>query len=125
MDLENINIVWLFICGVFTAAGGLFIWLKTTKTNVLKDISENKKSIKVNDVEGNKAMVEQIDYLLKQITVMSDVMLKDKIELSQTKTKEIKYQDRENRFLEAIKMIKLACESCKINTERILNDFEL
>lgn len=125
MELIELNGVWIFISGVISSAGGLFVWLKTTKTTVLKDISENKKSIKVNDVEGNKAMVEQIDYLLKQITIMSDVMLKDKIELSQTKTKEIKYQDRENRFFEAIKMIKLACESCKINTERILNDFQL
>lgn len=125
MSLDEAKEFWVFISGVVVALGSLFIWLKTTKSNVLKDISENKKSIKVNDVEGNKAMVEQIDYLLHQITLMSESMIKDKIELSQTKTKEIKYQDRENRFLEAIRMIKLACESCKINTERILNDFQL
>ena len=70
-------------------------------------------------------MVEQIDYLLNQITLMSDSMLKDKIELSQTKTKEIKYIERDNRFQEAIKMIKMSCENCKISTEKILNDFML
>ena len=125
MKLSEISEVWVFLSGIFVALGGLFAWLKTTKSKLLKDNSENKKNVKINDVEGNKAMVMQIDYLLNQITLMSDTMLKDKIELSQTKTKEIKYIERENRFIAAIEIIKLACEKCKINTEKILKDFQL
>ena len=125
MKLNEVNDFWLFLGGILSAIGGAYIWIKTTKSKILSDVSENKKSVKLNDVEGNKAMVEQIDYLLNQITLMSDSMLKDKIELSQTKTKEIKYIEKESRFQEAIKLIKLSCENCKISTEKILNDFKL
>ena len=118
MNLDKIQSFWLLLTGIATGIGGLYTWLKLSKVTINKDISEGRKQTKVNDVEGDEAIVRQIDSLLNQISIMSESMLKDKIELSNSKYKEIRYKD-------ALERIKHNCDDCKLTIDKVLSDLKL
>jgi hypothetical protein len=116
--IEQINSWFLLASGIATGIAGFYAWITLRKEVTKRDISEARKLTKVQDVEGDEAIVRQIDLLLNQISLMSENMLKDKIDLSNTKVKEIRYK-------EAIERIKNSCNDCKFNIEKVLTDLNL
>ena len=71
--------------------GGLFIWLYMVKYEKEKNISAAKKETKVNNVDGDNALVEQIDMLLLKFAAMSDAMVKIQQQLTIATNKEYSY----------------------------------
>lgn len=118
INLEEINSLWLMISGIVTGIGTFYAWINLKKYITKQNISESKKISKLSNVEGDEAIVKQIDFLLNQISLMSESMLKDKIAMSESNIKEIRYK-------EAISRIKQMCNICKINIETVLKDLNL
>jgi uncharacterized membrane protein len=116
--MQNINNWWLVLSGVVSGALTLFGTIKLFNHNTKKDISEAKNKTKVFDVEGDKAVIEQLNYLLSTIAVMAESSLSDKIKVSQMSLKEI-------RTKEAFEKIKMVCAHCKEEIQEIINHANL
>jgi hypothetical protein len=98
--------------------GTLYAFFRHRTNQDKKTTSELKKDTKISDVEGDEAIVKQIDFLLNQIANMSESMLKDKMELASSKTNEIIYKN-------AITHIRLACNGCKDTIDKVLNNLNI
>jgi len=74
--LDNLNSISVLINTLFLGVGGVAVWLYTFRYRVRSERSSAKKESKVNDVEGDNAIIEQIDILLKKIATMTEYTLK-------------------------------------------------
>jgi hypothetical protein len=90
--LGNFDIYWAAIIAIFTGLGSFATWVFTAKPNLLKLNSEADKDSKVNSVDGDKALVEQMDFLLTKMSSFSEIILKSQEELSKEKSKNIRYR---------------------------------
>jgi len=74
--LDNLNSISVLINTLFLGVGGVAVWFYTFKYRIRSERSSAKKESKVNDVEGDNAIIEQIDILLKKIATMTEYTLK-------------------------------------------------
>ncbi len=125
MDLTQINEWWVLITGIITGIGGFLAWIKLRKYNEAKDISQSKKETKFNNVDGDTALVNQIDLLLIKITALSDVIIKIQTELSIMKDKELSYKSAFHRLTLLCDEVCKDAVFCKSKIQQILTDLKL
>lgn len=125
MSIENINGWYVFITSVATGVGALVTWFLTVRHIQENSISKNRKETKVNNVDGDAALIAQLDTLLAKVTVMAEVQLKIQAELAALQNKELSYKSAFHR-------LKLLCDEvckdsmfCKGKIDTILKELNL
>jgi len=124
MDFEKLNGWFGLLTGVITGLGGFYIWLNVSKYNIKKDISEAKRNTKVSNVEGDEAVLEQLDKLLSRIATISSAMLDLQIELSDVKTKEVAYKSVINSLIKLCLKISDNVKECELEVEKIISELD-
>lgn len=123
--IENIDSLWVIITGIIAGIGSILAWLKRKKTNDAKDISQNRKDIKVNDVDGDAALINQLDSLLLKVTSLSEVIVKIQTELSIVKDRELSYKSAFHKILLLCDEVCQDTVFCKQTINKILEDLKL
>lgn len=125
IDIEIFEKIFNLLNIVLVSAGGLGTWLYMAKYNKNKNISSAVKDTKVNNVDGDKALVDQLDMLLSKVAAMSESMLKVQAELSELTNLIYSYKS-------AIRRMKANCnefckdaEFCRRCIDNILIDLNL
>lgn len=101
--MENLTLlqqIFAFIVSFATGVGTFYTWLKFRKT------------------EEKKNLLEQLNNVLDEVSKMSAQMLKDRLDLSKSKTREIQYEA-------AIERIRNACSKCSTDIDDVLKDLKL
>lgn len=126
-DLNSISGIFQSIALIVGSSGlgGLFIWLYMVKYDKAKNISLAKRETKINNVDGDNALVEQIDMLLIKFAAMSEAMLKIQEQLHIATNRDYSYES-------AIHKIKVSCnvfckdaDYCIAKFDKILEDLQL
>ena len=123
--IENIDSLWVIITGSIAGIGSILAWLKRKKTNDAKDISQNRKDTKINDVDGDAALINQLDSLLLKVTSLSEVIIKIQTELSIVKDRELSYKSAFHRILLLCDEVCTDTVFCKQTINKILEDLKL
>lgn len=105
--------------------GGVFIWLYMVKYEKEKNISAAKKETKVNNVDGDNALVEQIDMLLLKFAAMSEAMVKIQQQLSIATNTEYSYRTAMHQIELSCKMVCKDADYCIARFDKILQDLKL
>lgn len=84
---ENIPLI-IQLLGA-SGLGGFVIWLLMAKTNLVRDKSVANKDTKISNVEGDTAILNQIDELLTRLANMSNVVIKLQEEVTTLRTNSI------------------------------------
>lgn len=113
------------ISGIITGIVGVWGWLKFRKRNEDKTLSEIKKETKINDVDGDTALINQLDTLLTKVTVMADIQIKIQTELTILQNKELSYKSAFHRMLLLCDHVCDKSEFCKTKINEILTDLKL
>ena len=111
--------------GLFTGVAGVWAWLKFRKRNEEKTLSEIKKDTKVNNVDGDTALINQLDILLAKVTVMAEIQIKIQTELAILQNKELSYKSAFHRMLLLCDEVCDKSEFCKGKINSILTDLKL
>jgi hypothetical protein len=115
--LDNLNSISVLINTLFLGVGGVAVWFYTFKYRIRSERSSAKKESKVNDVEGDNAIIEQIDILLKKIATMTEYTLK--IQEENAAIKEYNLSNKSaiisasNRITELCEMLNKSSEDVK------------
>lgn len=125
IDFEIFEKIFSILNIVIAGIGGFITWLYMSKYEKKKNIASAVKETKVNNVDGDKALIEQLDILLLKVATMSESMLKVQAEVSELTNVHYSYRS-------AIHRIKLKCDeflkdadSCKDCIDKILSELNL
>jgi hypothetical protein len=129
MDIGFLGELGTFIVstvgGLITGMAGVWGWLKFRKNNEDKTLSELKKETKVNNVDGDTALINQLDVLLAKVTVMADIQIKIQTELTTMQNKELSYKSAFHRMLLLCDEVCDKSEFCKGKINEILTELKL
>ncbi len=113
------------ISGIATGMVGVWGWFKFRKRNQEKTLSEIKKETKVNNVDGDTALINQLDILLVKVSVMAEIQIKIQTELAILQNKELSYKAAFHRMLLLCDEVCENSEFCKSKINAILTDLKL
>lgn len=123
--VKEINEWYVLVTGFITGTGSLVTWFLTKRYAQENSISKNRKETKVNNVDGDAALIEQLDTLLAKVSALSEVIVKIQSESAAIKDRELSYRSAFHR-------LKLLCDEvctdaafCKGKIDSILNDLKL
>lgn len=122
---ENINGWYSLIALIFGGIGSLITWFSMRRLVKKKLISEYRRDEKVNNVEGDSKLIEQLDTLLTKVAEMSEAMLEIQVELNVMKNKELSYKSAFHRLNLLCDEICEKSEFCKEKIRTILEDLNL
>ena len=123
--LEQINGWFISISSVFTAVGGLITWILMRKHVISKDISLNRKETKINNVDGDTALMNQLDLLLTKVTVLSETVIEVQSQLSALQNKELSYKSAFHRLMLLCDEVCTDASFCKNRIQQVLHDLKL
>lgn len=123
MDKISTIITWL---APLSALLGMFLtWFYTRKHAYNKIASEQRKETKVNDVEGDTAILNQMDSLMERLAKMSEEIYKGRKSNSTLNTKIIAYESAFSSLLIACSQFCADPEHCKEKISEILKKYGL
>lgn len=123
--IENLNNWYVLIVGIFTGAGSFVGWVQMRKYNKEKDISQNRKETKINNVDGDAALINQLDSLLVKVTALSETVVRVQSELSDMKNKVSSYKSAIHRMFLLCDEVCKDADFCKGKIKSILKQLNL
>jgi hypothetical protein len=96
--MEKFQAVHAFILVLCTSIGGLIAWIGVRKFEKNKAISSLRKETKINNVEGDEAILNQLDSLLLRVASMAQVIIEKEKLKSISDTKILAYQSAFNHL---------------------------
>lgn len=123
--IDKINGIVLLISTLFTSIGAFITWVLTRKYEQKKVVSLTKKETKINNVEGDTALINQLDLLLKKVADMSEAMLKVQEQISELSEREYSYKAAFHRLTLLCDEVCTDAEFCKMKIKKVLTDLKL
>jgi hypothetical protein len=111
--MENISTILTWLGPLSTALGIFLTWFYTRKVMYKKLASEHRKETKVNDVEGDTAILNQMDSLMERLAKMSEEVYESRKSNSALHTKIIAYESAYASMLLACSQFCADPEFCK------------
>jgi hypothetical protein len=115
MSIKDLDVT--IVSGIATAVGSVMTWLGLRKYEQQRAISDVEKNTKINNVDGDKALIDQLDLLLNKVAAMSQMLYKLQEELHHLNTKEFNYKS-------AIFRIRLICQELGKDSEVFIKKIE-
>ncbi len=123
--VDKLNGVVVLISTLFTSIGALITWILTKKHEQNRAVSLSKKETKVNNVEGDTALINQLDLLLKKVADMSEAMLKVQEQISDLSNREFSYKAAFHRLTLLCDEVCTDAEFCKLKIKKVLTELKI